>query len=489
MNPRDKLFMRKRKVLFVKPPDRFLDNEFVYQQLGPHYLQSYLLSYEVESDILVLFEDLEIRQQRMFDSSHVDSLDDLSMLLAYLSGVTVESSFNIEILAEYDIVAMSVMSPQAPDAYRLSEAINSQYPNIITVIGGSHPRYYYDSVKNLPDNIAFDFVVPHDGWEPMLEIATSTYTKKSSGLPKSNVISHEYKKLSEIPAPTRPIELMKKYQFNIAGVSAFHTITGLGCPFSCNFCESGQEKLRKFSFNMIDDDLSVMKTAHNNLGNDKKGLMIFDDVGLMNPKQVLTLSQLISKNGFDTWRAFSHAFLVDRYGEDLLLPFYETGGRRIGLGLETGSQKSLDLLNKRNGQKQYVGEHYRAVEKANNMGIAIDAFTMIYPWEDESDLSETTKLIEFIANNPVNGKDELERPLLNNVDSTIMTPYQGTVFNDMLMLGKLSGVEIKENIDPGLLFYKGTGGGSGWPYRKTVLPKERYEDVQVQRLELRAKYR
>ena len=70
-----------------------------------------------------------------------------------------------------------------------------------------------------------------------------------------------------------------------------------------------------------------------------------------------------------------------------------------------------------------------------------------------------------------------------------MTPYQGTVFNDMLMLRKLSGVEIKENIDPGLLFYKGTGGGSGWPYRKTVLPKEKYEEVQVQRLELRAKYR
>ena len=30
------------KILFVKPPDRFLEDEFVYQQLGPHYLQSLL---------------------------------------------------------------------------------------------------------------------------------------------------------------------------------------------------------------------------------------------------------------------------------------------------------------------------------------------------------------------------------------------------------------------------------------------------------------
>ena len=240
---------------------------------------------------------------------------------------------------------------------------------------------------------------------------------------------------------------------------------------------------------MLDDDLSVMTRVHSEINNAQKAVMVFDDVGLMNPKQVEILSSLISKNGFDTWRAFSHAFLVDRYGNDLLTPFYETGGRRIGLGLETGSQRSLDLLNKRNGQQQYVDEHYRAVEKANSLGIAVDAFTMIYPWEDEQDLKDTTNLIEFIARNSVNGVDELGRPLLNNVDSTIMTPYQGTVFNDMLMLGKLPSVEIKKNIDPGLLFYKGTGGGSGWPYIKTALPRRKYEEVQNERLKLRAKYK
>ena len=30
------------KILFIKPPDRFLENEFVYHQLGIHYLQSFL---------------------------------------------------------------------------------------------------------------------------------------------------------------------------------------------------------------------------------------------------------------------------------------------------------------------------------------------------------------------------------------------------------------------------------------------------------------
>ena len=98
-------------------------------------------------------------------------------------------------------------------------------------------------------------------------------------------------------------------------------------------------------------------------------------------------------------------------------------------------------------------------------------------------------MIEFIAQNPVNGTDEKGRILKNHVDSTIMTPFQGTKFFDMIQLGELSGVEIKKKIDSENLYYKGIKGGSGWPYLKTRLPRERYEEVQTYRNSLRPKYR
>ena len=63
-----KLKSRKNKILFVKPPDRFLEDEFVYQQLGPHYLQSFLKQYEIPSDILVLMNNrmlgINVNQER-----------------------------------------------------------------------------------------------------------------------------------------------------------------------------------------------------------------------------------------------------------------------------------------------------------------------------------------------------------------------------------------------------------------------------------------
>ena len=475
----------KSKILFVKPPDRFLEDEFVYQQLGPHYLQSFLKQYEIPSDILVLYEQSEVRNKRENGEINELLLEHLNMLFLGADGKSQDTVFDHSFFQDYDIVALSVMSPQASDAYLISQLMNELYPHITTVIGGSHPRYYQTQVESLPESTAFDFIVPQDGWIPIYKIATGQIRKTK----KPIVLIDNSLKLTELPAPSRPLALMERYNFDIAGVPAYHTITALGCPFSCHFCESGREKVRKFSENMIDNDLRVMAEAHQSLNHNNKAVMFFDDVGLMNPKQVESLSQLVHKHNYNTWRAFTHAYLVVRFKESLLASFAETGGRRIGMGLETGSQRSLDMINKRNGKQQFVEEHIESVKIANELGIAVDAFTMIYPWEDEQDLIDTTEMVKYIAQNPVNGVDEKGRSMKNHVDSTIMTPFQGTQFFDMIQLGELPGVKMIPAIDPGNLYYKGNHAGSGWPYLETQLPREQYEEAQTFRNSLRPKYR
>lgn len=478
--------MKSKRILFVKLADRFLENEFVFQQLGPHYLQSYLAQQGIPSDLLILFEDESKRKERLSRENAVPDLFQLTMLIIECTGMVIEQPFNTSVFSDYNIIALSVMTPQAEDAYLLSTLLNQEFPNVTTVIGGSHARYYLNEVVNLPVETSFDFIVPQDGWKPILEIVTNPINLKE----KAQVLSHKFTSLSEITTPpTRPIPLMERYNFEIAGVKAFHTITALGCPFSCNFCEASCENLRRFSYEMISKDLQEIAKCHMELGRSRYGVMFFDDVGLMNPDQVEKLSQLIKTNGFTTWRAFTHAYLVNKYKESILKPFHSTGGRRIGMGLETGSQKSLDLINKRNGKKQYVREHYEAVKIANKLGIAVDAFTMIFPWEEESDLEQTTKMIRFIAENPVAGLDEKGRPLKNSVDSTMMTPYQGTVFSKMIGLGEIKGVKLKNNLDYTSYFYKGLSGKSGWPYEETVLSKERYEKEQKLRNSMRPAYR
>ena len=116
-------------------------------------------------------------------------------------------------------------------------------------------------------------------------------------------------------------------------------------------------------------------------------------------------------------------------------------------------------------------------------------YTMIYPWENEQDLFDTTEMVEQVAQNPVNGVDEKGRTMKYHVDSTIMTPYQGTQFFDMINLWELPGVKMIPEINPGSLYYKGNNAGSGWPYLKTRLPREQCEEAQAYRNSLRPEYR
>jgi hypothetical protein len=233
-----KLTSGKSKILFVKPPDRFLEDEFVYQQLGPHYLQSFLRQYEILSDILVLYEQSEVRNRREAGEIKELSVEHLNMLFLGTDGKSQDSVFDNSIFQDYDIVALSVMSPQASDAYLISKLINELYPQITILIGGSHPRYYQTQVESLPESKAFDYIVPQDGWIPIYKIATGQIQKTK----KSIVLTDNSLKLTELPAPSRPLALMERYNFDIAGVPAYHTITALGCPFSLPDSQKLQEK-------------------------------------------------------------------------------------------------------------------------------------------------------------------------------------------------------------------------------------------------------
>ena len=99
--------MRENRVIFVTPPDRFLEDEFVYQQLGPHFLQSYLEAHGIQSDILVLYEKSDSRLVRLSGETNFPKLQDLRMLLLR-DGASIDVDFDLSIFESYDVIGMSV---------------------------------------------------------------------------------------------------------------------------------------------------------------------------------------------------------------------------------------------------------------------------------------------------------------------------------------------------------------------------------------------
>jgi len=113
-----------KKILFVKPPDRFLEDEFVYQQLGPHYLQSFLVEHGIPSDLAIFYETEEARVERGANPERPLLLEDLRTLLIRSDGTSCDEAFDEKVFLDYEIVAMSVMTPQEPDAYLINKKSN-----------------------------------------------------------------------------------------------------------------------------------------------------------------------------------------------------------------------------------------------------------------------------------------------------------------------------------------------------------------------------
>ena len=135
-----------KRILFVKPPDRFLEDEFVYQQLGPNYLQSFLAEHGVPSDLAIFYQSQEARTERSTNPKRPLLLEDLKALLIRSDGTSSDEIFDEKIFLDYEVIAMSVMTPQAPDAYLLNKKIKQLHPGITTVIGGSRKLIPIDSV-------------------------------------------------------------------------------------------------------------------------------------------------------------------------------------------------------------------------------------------------------------------------------------------------------------------------------------------------------
>ena len=70
-------------------------------------------------------------------------------------------------------------------------------------------------------------------------------------------------------------------------------------------------------------------------------------------------------------------------------------------------------------------------------------------------------MVQQIAQNLVNGVDEDGRTMKNHVDSSIMPPFQGKQFFDMVQLVKLEAVKMMPDIDHRSLYYKGNDAGLG----------------------------
>lgn len=169
----------------------------------------------------------------------------------------------------------------------------------------------------------------------------------------------------------------RKYGYSISTVMSTR-----GCPFRCEFCSNvvfGGSYRERSPENVVDEVEQVLR-----LGYDR--ISFADDVFTLKKERVLRVCAEIRRRKLDFhWECLGR---VDSLDEPTAREMRGAGCTRIYFGVESGSQRILDQMNKRTTPE----EARQAVEAAHRAGLEVGAFFILgYPGDTDETVLATLK--------------------------------------------------------------------------------------------------
>lgn len=193
--------------------------------------------------------------------------------------------------------------------------------------------------------------------------------------------------LDNLPMPDYdafPVERYIEHNRHLRSIRGISAIVSRGCPFQCTFCAVHQTMGRKWRAKSplrVVDELIVLKEKYGN-----EGVWFKDSIFNLNPRWVREFCRLmIERNAGITWQALTRVNMID---EEELQLMKKAGLTQLDLGIESGSQKTLDRL-----KKGITVDAIREKVQLAKKYVRVFGFFMIgIPGEEESDVQQTFAL-------------------------------------------------------------------------------------------------
>jgi anaerobic magnesium-protoporphyrin IX monomethyl ester cyclase len=277
--------------------------------------------------------------------------------------------------------------------------IRENLPDSKIVLGGPDVRY---NAKNYLEAGA-DFIVLGEGEATMLDLVQTIYSHSNhtalskevlqkirsiAFLHEGNVLEtperDKLKDLDQLPIPNRKkidlnlyLDAWKKFH----GSNAISVSTMRGCPYTCKWCSRAVYGLsyRRRSPEKVVQELEQIKKEYN-----PDALWFVDDVFTISHKWLTAFRDELQKK--DILIPYECITRADRMNEEVIKMLKETGCFRVWIGAESGSQRVIDLMDRRVDVNQ-VRDMIKLTKKH---GIQTGTFIMLgYPGETEADIEET----------------------------------------------------------------------------------------------------
>jgi len=293
-----------------------------------------------------------------------------------------------------DIVGIGVLTFGLLDAVKTARLVKEVHPPTKVCFGGVHVGLYPEETLRLPE---VDFVVHGEGERPFISLvkgleegASAQQLGKIAGVGAKdgdeiylNRSQDMFPELDQLPMPARHLINMERYSHVLAVGSQFSTLqSSRGCPFACTFCD-----IRKTGFRYRSPE-NVLAEMRHLVEQGVDDLFFVDDTITIRRDRVHELCRLIIESGIKVHYKISSR--IDLVSPELLADLKESGCYRINYGVETGTPRLLQYMEKgKNVTPDRVEEVFKMTKQA---GIQTLAYMMIgIPTETSEEMHNTVE--------------------------------------------------------------------------------------------------
>jgi anaerobic magnesium-protoporphyrin IX monomethyl ester cyclase len=243
-----------------------------------------------------------------------------------------------------------------------------------------------------------DYIVLGEGEATMLELVQWIDNKSTKNISdiegvawkdellevRQNKERTKLRNLDELPMPNRlkvDLQLYFDAWKNRHGINAISVNTMRGCPYTCKWCSRavyGQSYRRRSPAHVV-DELVWIKEHYK-----VDSVWFVDDVFTISHKWLEEFTQEVKKRNL----VFPYECITraDRLNEEVILQLKESGCFRVWIGAESGSQKVIDLMDRR----VEVEQVQQMIRMARRHGLQAGTFIMVgYPGETKEDIYAT----------------------------------------------------------------------------------------------------
>lgn len=310
--------------------------------------------------------------------------------------------------------------PQIIRALAACKAVKERYPDVPTVWGGVHPSILPEQTLQNP---YVDVVVVGEGEATLLELVTALANGKSlSGIAGIGYRENGTIRLTE-PRPFVDLNAQPPLAYDLIDINLYRRkifssdhvsfCSSRGCPFRCGFCYDSAVHKRKWRAMQPERVVEELKRLTRDYG--IHGFNFTDDNLFTNMDHAHRLMEQIARADMKIKIGKLHIRIdsIRRMDNDFLELLARVGVERLTIGVESGNQRVLDLI-----EKSLKVEHVLEASRKliGRPFLPVYLFMMGLPTETPEELGQSVRLAEqLLHENPKAAKS-----------FNIYMPYPGT---------------------------------------------------------------